>query len=403
MPQYNYRAVNDRGRTIRGALTANNEIDLFQRLRESGLELISANKAREKKRLAFLGGTVPARELIQMCMHLAEMQRAGVPLIDALSDIRDGVENALLRDTMAEVWRDVNDGTQVSDAFRKHPKIFSFVFTGLIAAGEQTGNLTESFHQLVKHLKWNDEMTSKIKKTLRYPLFTLVTAVGVIMFMMLYVVPEVVVFLKSTAKDLPLITVALINTSDFFIDYWWVIVAGPVILVVATKMGAKASEEFAFWQDQQMLRLPIIGQTIRKIALSRFAHFFAVMFQSGIEILKCLESAKAVVGNRALAESINMVQQSTRAGNRLSAALLNSGEFPTLVIRMVKVGEDTGALGQTLEQITEFYDREVNDAIDTMIGSIQPILTFVVGIILAWVVAAVFGPIYDNIGAMVGG
>jgi type IV pilus assembly protein PilC len=127
------------------------------------------------------------------------------------------------------------------------------------------------------------------------------------------------------------------------------------------------------------------------------------MFQSGIEILKCLESAKAVVGNRALAESINMVQQSTRAGNRLSAALLNSGEFPTLVIRMVKVGEDTGALGQTLEQITEFYDREVNDAIDDMIGSIQPILTFVVGIILAWVVAAVFGPIYDNIGALTGG
>ncbi len=403
MPQYNYKAVNDRGRTIRGALTANNEVDLFQRLRESGLELITCNTARERRRIPFLSGGVPHKEIIQMCMHLAEMQRAGVPLIDGLSDVRDSVESPVLRDAMAEVWRDVNEGSQVSAAFAKHPKLFSFVFVGLISAGEVTGNLTESFNHLVKHLKWHDAMSSKIKKTIRYPLFTLVVAVSVIFFMMLLVVPEVVGFLKSSSSELPLITIALINTSNFFIDYWWLVLTLPVAAFILIRMLARTSEDFAFWLDATILRMPVAGKVIRKIALSRFSHFFAVMFQSGIEILKCLESAKDVVGNRALAESINLVQQSVRAGNRLSAALLNSGEFPNLVVRMVKVGEDTGALSQTLEQVTEFYDREVSDGIDAMIGSIEPLLTLTVGTILAWVVMAVFGPLYDNLGKLTGG
>jgi len=404
MPQYKYKAANERGRSIRGSLTANNEVDLFQRLRESGLELITCNESKERRRIPFLpGGGVPARDVIQMCMHLHEMQRAGVPLIEGLSDVRDSAENPALRDTMAEVWRDVNDGTQISAAFAKHPKTFGFVFVGLIQAGEVTGNLTESFVQLVKHLKWQDEMTRKIKKTTRYPLFTLVVAFSVIFFMMLFVVPQVVDFLKQSQAELPLITVALINTSNFFIEYWYLLVTVPVVLYFAMRLLARSSEDFAFWLDGFILRLPVIGPVIRKIALSRFSHFFAVMFQSGIEILKCLESSKSVVGNRALAESINIVQQSVRAGNRFSSALLNSGEFPNLVIRMVKVGEDTGALGQTLEQVTEFYDREVNESIDSMIGSIEPILTVSVGIILAWIVAAVFGPLYDNLGALTAG
>lgn len=400
MPQYNYRAVNDRGRTIRGALTANNEVDLFQRLRESGLELITCKETRERRRIPLLPAKVPTREIIQMCMHLAEMQKAGVPLIEGLSDVRDSVESAVLRDAMAEVWRSVNDGTQVSAAFAKHPKLFSFVFVGLLAAGEVTGNLTESFHQLVKHLKWHDAMSTKIKKTTRYPLFTLVVAVSVIFFMMLFVVPEVVQFLKQSSGSLPVVTQALIATSNFFIDFWWIVVIVPVVVWFGVRLLARTSEDFAFWLDGLVLRLPMVGQLIRKIALARFSHFFAVMFQSGIEILKCLESGKEVVGNRALAETITLVQQSVRAGNRLSAALLNSGEFPNLVIRMVKVGEDTGALADTLEQVTEFYDREVNEGIDSLIGSIEPTLTLVVGVILAWVVIAVFGPLYDNLGAL---
>jgi type IV pilus assembly protein PilC len=213
----------------------------------------------------------------------------------------------------------------------------------------------------------------------------------------------VVDFLKQSQSELPFITVALIGTSNFFINYWYLVVSVPVVAFIGLKLMARTSEDFAFWLDAQLLRLPVIGPVVRKIALSRFAHFFAVMFQSGIEILKCLESSKGVVGNRALAESIGIVQQSVRAGNRFSAALLNSGEFPNLVVRMVKVGEDTGALTTTLEQVTEFYDREVNDSIDAMIGSIEPILTMTVGLILAWVVAAVFGPLYDNLGALTAG
>ena len=189
MPQYNYRAINERGRSIRGTLAAANEIDLYQALRDTGLELVEARlQGRRRSILAFLR-RVPSRELIQLCIHMTELNKAGVPLLEGLSDIRDSTESPILRDALSEVAREVSEGANLSSAFARHPKIFDHIFVSLIATGEQTGNLTESFAHLSHHLKWAADMRAKMAKAARYPLFTLIVAMGVMFFLMMFVSP----------------------------------------------------------------------------------------------------------------------------------------------------------------------------------------------------------------------
>ena len=403
MPQYRYTAMNQTGRKVSGQFNANNEQDLYQRLKQINLELISAKEDKGRRRLlGFLGGGIKNRELIQMCMHLQQLSAAGVSLMEGLADVRDATDQRRLRDLLAEVFEDISAGQSLSQAFGRHPRVFGQVFQSLLGAGEESGNLTESFIQLVKHLKWVDDVNGKIKKATRYPLVMMTVMVGLFMFMMVAVVPQVVGFLGSAGQALPFITVALIATSNFVQDYWWAIVGVPVAAVFTLKSLAATSEFFAYQADFYLLRVPLIGELVRKIALSRFAHFFATMFQSGVPILNCLETAQKVVGNRCLSSSLETVRTGVQDGNALSFGLRNTGEFPSLVVRMVKIGEESGNLGETLDNVTDFYDRDVNESVDALVGMIEPMLTMFSGLLMAWVVIAVIGPIYDSLNKMGG-
>lgn len=320
--------------------------------------------------------------------------------MESLADVRDSTEQRRLRDLVAEVHQDVAEGMSLSEAFGRHPRVFGTVFESLIAAGEASGNLVKSFTQLIKHLKWVNSVNAKVKKAIRYPSFMLVVIMGLFMFMMTTVVPQVTGFLKSNGQELPLITTALIATSNFVQHFWWAIVAAPITTVVGMTILSRASADVAYRVDFLKLRLPMFGPVLRKISLSRFAHFFATMFQSGVPILNCLETAQKVVGNLVLAESLGSVRTTVQEGNPLSSGMRDTGEFPTLVIRMVKIGEDSGNLGETLENVTEFYDNDVNETVDGMIGMIEPTLTLFAGLMMGWIVAAVIGPIYAGMAKM---
>ncbi len=403
MPLYNYRALNQTGRKVTGQLHANNDADLYQRLKQINLELLSASEDKGRKGLAQLfGGKVKNRELVQTCLHLQQLSAAGVSLIEGLADVRDSTEHRRLRDLMAEIFEDVSHGQTLSEAFGRHPRVFGTVFQSLVAAGEASGNMTESFSQLVKHLKWMDEINSKIKKATRYPMVMLVVMFLLFLFMMLFVVPQVVSFLTSSGQSLPFITVALIATSGFMQDYWWAIIGVPFGAFVLARIMARTSESFAYKLDFYRLRIPVFGELMRKISLSRFAHFFATMFQSGVPILDCIETARKVVGNRCLSASLESVRTGVQNGNPLSVGLRNTGEFPSLVVRLVRIGEESGNLGETLDNVTDFYDRDVNEGIDVLIGMIEPALTLFAGIMMAWIVVAVIGPIYDSLSKMAG-
>ena len=396
MPQFAYRAINTSGRQLRGSIAAANEIDLQQALAAIGLELIDCRVARQRTGLR-QRRRLTSRDLIQLCVHLEQLQRAGVPVLDGLADVRDSADSSRLRDLAAEIHRDVSEGQPLSAAFARHPRVFGNVFHALISAGEETGKLADSFAQLVRHLKWTAAMSTKVRKATRYPAIVGCVVLAVTVFMLAVVVPQVVEFLAANNQDLPIWTTALIATSELVQGYWPVILGGPFAAIFGVKLAARRSEKAAYAVDRTLLRLPVLGQVLQKLALARFAQMFAVMFNSGIDILTCLEAGRKVTGNRALAEALTAVREQVQAGSSLSAAMASSGEFPTRVSRMVKIGEDTGNLSETLRQVAEFYDQDVDEAIDGMIGMIEPALTAVMGLIMAWIALAVFGPIYDNL------
>jgi len=398
MPAFNYTAINHIGRKMRGVVVADNELDLESRLKQLGMDLIDSREVVAKKSSRF--GKIKLKDMIILCMHLEQLDRAGVPLHDALADVRDSSDSPKLRDVLTGVYESVKNGTMLSKALGSYPKVFNEVFTGLVAAGEKTGNLSESFTHLAEHLKWSAEIRRKVKKATRYPIALVIVISIVVSVLMIFVVPKLVDFIVSQGFSIPLHTRALIAVSHAFEFYWYYILGTPVAIFMALLISYRMSEAFAYKVDAMMLKMPVIGPVVRKIDMARFTHFFSVMFNSGIDILDSLEAAKGVVANRVLRESIDLVKTNVTEGNSLTASLRVSNQFPNLVIRMFKVGEDSGNMSEALENINFFYNREVNDAVEAMVGMIQPALTVVMGIIIFWVIAAVFGPLYESFSKM---
>jgi type IV pilus assembly protein PilC len=390
--------MNDLGRTINGVVAAENDVDLEERLKQIGLELVSSKELREKKGRS--SGRVKLQDMIVMCLHLEQLGRAGVPLLDAIADVRDSTDSMKLKNIMTGVYEYIKGGEILSKALSRYPGAFNEVFVGLIAASEKTGNFSEAFLHIADHLKWTADLRRKVKKAVRYPIALLLLMSGVISVLMIYVVPKLIDFIVAQGFDIPIHTRALIATSHAFVDYWYLIFGIPLILTVAMVMAYRFSEPFAYRIDSIILKLPIFGNVSRKLNMARFTHFFAVLFNSGIDILESLQSARNVVANRVLQESITVMARSVSEGTSLTASMRMSNHFPNLVVRMFKIGEESGNMTEALENINFFYTREVNDAVDTVVGMIQPALTVVMGILIFWVIAAVFGPLYQSFSKM---
>jgi type IV pilus assembly protein PilC len=398
MPIYSYSALNVKGRKLRGTMSAANEIDLEDRLSVIGLDLVHSKITKEAKTSMF--DKVTLQDLIIFCIHIEQLERAGVPILDSIADIRDTSESPAIKGIMAEVYESIRGGEMLSAALGGHPKIFNNVFVSLVEAGERSGNLHEVFHHLALHLKWINHIQSKIKKAIYYPTFLLVLMGGIISLMMLFVIPKLSTFLTAQNFDLPLYTKALIATSDFFKNYWYIVFSSPFVIFFGTRLACKMSEDFAYAVDGFKINIPYIGTTLRKIELARFCHFFAIMYKSGIGILECLDAASNVISNKVMRENVAIVKGSVSEGNSLTESLRMSNQFPNLVIRMFKVGEESGNLDVTLENINFFYDREVEDSVSNMVGVIQPALTIVMGGIMMWVTISVFGPLYNSFSKM---
>ncbi len=413
MQRYKYRAVSENGRSVRGVIGAGNEIDLHNQLQSAGLELIDC-KPLDAKAGMFGGSSVKRvklRDIIQFFLHMEQMQSAGVPLLDALADIRDTTENTRLRDIMTEVHRDVSDGASLSESMAKHPKVFHNLYLSLIKAGEDTGDLTASYRQLIKYLKWVDHMQSKIKKAMTYPVIVLVVVLVTICVMMGIVVPQIVGFIRAMDRELGFITESLIATSDFFKDPLFhflglpvpggvVVLLFPVVVFVLIKTMCRLSDDFEYRVHSAMLRVPMFGVLIRKTTIARYAQTFASLFASGIDIISALRSARETVKNKVLLEAVERVEKYIQSGMPVSEAFNASGEFPSMVVRMLKIGEESGNLTVVLEQVSEFYTKDVDEMVQAMIAFIEPGLTAILGLLILWIAAGVFGPIYAMIGEL---
>lgn len=390
--------MNDKGRPIKGVVSASSEADLYNQLQAAGLELIDCKPLRTDRTLgiSFSFDKITTRDLSQIFIHLEQMQDAGVPLLDALGDIRDSTDNSRLRDMMSEINRDVSEGSALSEAMARHPRIFTNIFISLVEAGERSGNLSESFRQLLKYLVWLDDMQSKVRKASRYPMVVMGVVVVTVVVMMGFVVPQIIGFIQNMDQELPFYTTALMATSSFFQNFWWLVISLPIIAFAFIKVMSTLSAGFAYQMDKLFLRSPIIGPLAHKISISRYAQTFGVLFASGIDVISGLEAARKTVSNRALVEAFEAVERYVQSGASLSEAMEASGEFSTMVIRMVKVGEESGKLSEVLEQVSEFLSKDVDEEVQGLIAMIEPALTGILGGLILWIAAAVFGPIYSS-------
>ncbi|OGT70427.1 MAG: secretion system protein [Gammaproteobacteria bacterium RIFCSPLOWO2_02_FULL_56_15] len=396
MEYYQYKAIDPEGRIHNGQGEAINIADLEMRLRKLRLDLINYKEIRSPRQRAS-GRGIPRRDLIMFCFHLEQTTRAGVPILESLSDLRDSTDNPRMREIVSGVGEAIEGGKTLSEAMKEYPGVFSNVFCNLIRAGEQTGEINVVFAKLIESLKWQDEQASQTKKLIMYPAFVGTVVIGVIIFLMTYLVPELLKFVTTMGKELPMHTRVLLMTSDAFVNYWYIIISVPILLVVLAVVMTRVSPGFRTELDRIKLRLPIIGPILKKIILSRIAGYFAMMYASGITIIDCIRTSEEIAENRVVSAAMREVGQRIMDGGSLSKSFAATGLFPPLVLRMIVVGETTGGLEESLENISYFYTRDVRESLERLQTMIGPAMTVGLGGIIGWVMFSVLGPIYDLI------
>ena len=397
MANYRYHAIDKQGRRVKGLLSAQNDVDLELRLRRMGLDLITlkpANRGRQDAK------SIKRESLINLCFHLEQVTRAGIPLMEGLADLRDRAENPRFREVLTAVLEDMEGGKMLSQALASHPRVFNRVFVNLVAAGEQSGKLPEIFENLSAALKWQDELLAKTRQLFFYPIIVLVVTSIVVVFLLLYLVPPLVSLFRNIGSELPLQTRILIGLSNFFIQYWPFIITIPIIALVAFVIAVKKSEKAAYWYDDIKLRLPVIGAIHQKIILARFASFFALMYRSGISILESLRINEEIAGNRVIAAGLNRAALEISAGGRLGDSFQSLGLFPPLVTRMLKVGETTGALNEALLNINYFYTREIKESVERALKVLEISMSVFLGLVLIFIMFSVLSPVWDLLGKL---
>jgi len=396
MAMMHYKAMDGRGRMQNGQIDAVNSADLEMRLQRMGLDLVNFREVTVRG----MGGSrvrVDRRELINFCFHLEQLISAGVPILEGLADLRDSVEDKRLCEIIAGMVESIEGGSTLSQAMAVYPHVFDTIFVSLVRAGEASGRVGLVLQKITESLKWEDEQSTRVKRLLMYPAFVGTVVLIVISVLMTFLVPELVKLITNMGGELPFHTKLLIGVSDFFVDWWYLVLIAPVLIFVVLTLVANSSAAFRFMLDSAKLRVWVIGPILKKIILSRFATFFALMYSSGITVLECLRISESLVGNIVIADATARAARQIADGASISAGFESTGLFPPLVLRMLRVGENTGALDISLLNISYFYNRDVEESMERVQQMIMPTMTVLIGLVLVWVIISVYGPIYDLI------
>ena len=396
MPLYQYKAIDAAGKFISGSLDAGNVNDLELRLEKMEMDLVTF-KQKEHGADLFGRNKIGRRDLINFSFYLEQLTRAGVPLLEGLADLRDGEENPTFRDIVTGVIEAIEGGNSFSQALDLYPKIFDDVFVSLIRVGERSGRMSEVLVDITETLKWQDELLSKAKKIMTYPAVIGSLVMSVIMFMMIFIVPDIMDAIVSLGGAIPLETRLLIGVSNFLINYWYIVIATPFVLYLTFKYFYNSSSQARFRLDGLLLKIWILGPVNEKIKISRFTRYFALMFASGITVLDAISLSKSVVSNAVLEDGIDRAWQQISEGSSISEAFKNIGIFPPLVVRMLRVGESSGQMDKSLNNVSYFFDRDINDSIEKMEPMLQTGMMASIGLIVMWLALSVLGPIYDTI------
>jgi type IV pilus assembly protein PilC len=398
MPMYEYTARNSSGQIQKGQLEAQSTDEVNAHLRKNRMMLVSVRQA--PKSISFgKGGRIRTRDIVIFTRQFATMINAGLPLVQSLRILAQQTENKTLKEVTKAVVYDVESGNTLADAFAKHPKAYTDLYVNMVAAGEAGCILDTILLRLATFLEKNDALIRKVKGAMVYPGVIIGVAGIAIAVLLIFVIPTFREMFASAGMELPLPTRVVIALSDFLINFWWAILLaiGAAVFAIrkyyATPSGRKQI-------DTMLLHAPVLGDLIRKSAVSRFTRTLGTLISSGVSILDGLEITAKTSGNRVVHDAVMESRQSIAGGETIAAPLERSKVFPPMVISMIAVGEQTGGLDEMLSKIADFYDEEVDVAVSALLSLMEPIMIVVLGVIVGGMVIAMYLPIFDMMNAV---
>ncbi len=406
MANFKYEAKNFGGKSVSGTLAGANQEAVIADLRKRNLIVLAvrpvgggggggasavkavftdANPNRYRPR---------GEELVVFTRQLSTMVGAGIPLLEGLEILQDQAERAGFAAVLDSVVEDIRSGTDLSSSMEKYPRCFSNIYVAMIRAGEVSGQLDEILNRLAEYLEASLKLKRDIRAAMTYPIVSLVLVVGITMFLMLGIVPKFREVFDSMEITLPALTSAILGIADWMKDNVLAMMGIIVAMVIAGKMYARSPK--GKWQlDWLVLNVPVFGPLFRKVALSRFAKTFSTLVKAGVPILGALEIVSQTVGNQVISKAVDEARESVRQGESLAEPLGRSPQFPPMVVKMIGIGEKSGALEQLLEKISIFYDDQVSAAVKSLTSLIEPIMIAVMGFLVGTIVLAVFLPIFE--------
>lgn len=394
---YSYKALKQTGEKVEGTIEAPGADSAIGLLQKQNLIIVDIKAPEEKKpfniEIPFLN-KVSNKDVVILSRQMATLFQAQVSALRIFRLVAEQSSNTLLQKHLFQIADDLQGGSSISNALSKHPDAFSPFYVNMVKAGEESGKLDDTFNYLADYLDRTYEVTSKAKNALVYPAFVIATFVGVMILMLTVIIPKISVMLTESGQEIPIYTKIVLGISNLFLNYGLFMAIGAVILGFFVWKYSQ-TEEGAYRLDEIKLQIPYLGDLYRKLYLSRIADNMNTMIISGIPILRALEITGAVVDNAVYKKIIDQTLYDVKSGGTLSSAFAQYKEIPGIMVQMIKVGEETGELGNILKTLAKFYQREVTTAVDTLVGLIEPIMIVALGLGVGILLASVLMPIYN--------
>ena len=393
---YTWEGKDKTGKVVRGEIRATGDAMVQAMLRRQGIQV-----SKVKKHKMTRGGRISDKDIALFTRQLATMMKSGVPLLQAFDIAMKGSGNAALSRLLNDIRTDVETGLNLSQAFAKHPVHFDKLFCNLVAAGEQAGILDSLLDRIATYKEKILAIKSKIKSALFYPAAVVVVAGLVVSVMMLFVIPEFKSVFSSFGADLPAPTMMVIAMSDFFVQSWYLVFGALIGAIVFIAWSYKRSTAMQIALDRMLLRFPVIGPIIRKATVARWTRTLATMFAAGVPLVEALDSVGGAAGNYVYLVATRQIQSDVSTGTSLTVAMQSSDVFPTMVVQMVSIGEESGQLDAMLSKVADFFEQEVDDAVAGLSQLLEPLIMVFLGTIIGGLVVAMYLPIF-KLGAVVG-
>lgn len=390
---FHYTGINKASQKINGDIEARSLALAKVELRRQG---ITINKI-VKKRALFLkrkSRKVKSSDITVFSRQLATMIESGIPLVQSFDIVAKGQTNKRLKELIEQIKRDVETGLTLSEALKKHPSHFNDLFCNLVDAGEKSGSLDIMLNKIATYKEKIETIKKKIKKALTYPIAVIVVALIVTAGLLIFVVPQFEALFKGFGADLPMMTKAVVNLSNFFQSYWYFIFGSLIGAVYAFIYAVKHSSQFAQNVDKTLLKIPVIGPIIEKAAIARFARTLSITFAAGLPLVEALKSVAGATGNIIFSNATNKIRDEVSTGQQMNKAMENTQLFPNMVIQMVAIGEESGALERMLSKVADFYEEDVDNAVDSLSSLLEPIIMTILGVLVGGLVVSMYLPIF---------